>query len=193
MLDAREDHAGDPEKDDVVAAGEHVRRIEIVEVGGLVRIAEGGEGPQRRGEPGVQHVLVLPKVLPVAVRAFGRVGLGADDLAAVPAIPDGDAVPPPELAGDAPVLDALHPVEIDLGEAVGREFDLVARDRVDRGAGERLHAHEPLLGDDGFDRALAAVAMPDVVRMCGSILTSAPQARRSSTIFSRAAKRSSPS
>ena len=59
VLDAREDHAGDPEEDDVVPAGEHVRRVEVVEVGRLFGITEGREGPERRGEPGVEHVFVL--------------------------------------------------------------------------------------------------------------------------------------
>ena len=163
MFDAREDHAGDPEEDDVVPAGEHVGGIEVVEIFRLFGIAEGGEGPQRRGKPSIQHVFVLLQIMAAAVRAGVGIRLGADDLAAILTIPDGDAVPPPELAGDAPVSDPLHPVVVDLREALGGEFDLFAGDGVDGGLCERLHADEPLLGDDGLHRALAAVAVPDVV------------------------------
>ena len=47
MLAAGEDHARDPEEDDVVACDEHVRRIEVVQIRRLVRPAERGERPER--------------------------------------------------------------------------------------------------------------------------------------------------
>ena len=59
VFEAREDHSRHPEKDDVVAAGQHVRRVKIFEVFTLFGIAQRGKRPQRRGEPGVQNVLVL--------------------------------------------------------------------------------------------------------------------------------------
>ena len=72
-------------------------------------------------------------------------------------------MPPPQLSGNAPVLDVLHPVVIDLREAFGNEFDLVFHHRVDGGLCERLHFHKPLFGNDGFHGRMAAVAMPHVV------------------------------
>ncbi|MBA7666671.1 hypothetical protein ES703_74752 [subsurface metagenome] len=52
-------HAGHPEEEDVVA-GLHDRcRVEVAEVFGLVRPAEGGMCPQRRAEPGIKDVRVL--------------------------------------------------------------------------------------------------------------------------------------
>ena len=56
---AHDDHAGDPEEEDVVAGLEDGVRVEGLEVCGLVGPAEDGEGVQRGGEPGVEDVFVL--------------------------------------------------------------------------------------------------------------------------------------
>src|SRR5438270_9193914 len=50
---------------------------------------------------------------------------------ALPILPHGDAVAPPDLARDAPVADVLHPVEVDFGPAVGPELDVAAFDGRD--------------------------------------------------------------
>src|SRR5450756_3105535 len=95
--EAEHHHPGDPEEQDVVAGDEHARRVEGAQVGGIVRPAERGERPQAGGEPGVEDVGVLRPPL------RGRfVGSDAAHLS-VRAIKDWDPVPPPELAGDAPV------------------------------------------------------------------------------------------
>ena len=57
-VQAHHHHPRDPEEDDVEAGDEHVGRIEALELRRLVRPAERRERPQRRGEPGVEHVLV---------------------------------------------------------------------------------------------------------------------------------------
>ena len=79
-------------------------------------------------------------------------------VAAVVAVPDRDAVPPPELAADAPVADVLHPVQVDPGPALGDEAQPPALDRRDRRHGERLHLHEPLQRQVRLDDGVAAVA-----------------------------------
>ena len=163
LLDAREHHAHHPERDDVVARHEHVGGIEIFEFGGLVRPAQRREGPERRREPGIEHVLVLREVRAAALGADGGRLAGADDFAAVAAVPHGDAVPPPQLTGDAPVADVFQPIIIDLREAVGHELRLVLHHGVDGGLGKGRHLDEPLLGDDGLHRRMAAVAVPHVV------------------------------
>ncbi len=56
LLAAGEDHPGHPEEDDVIPCDQHVGGVEVVQVLGLLRPAQGGEGPQGGGEPGVQHV-----------------------------------------------------------------------------------------------------------------------------------------
>ena len=95
--------------------------------------------------------------------ALGGIGLADGHPAAVLARPGGDAVAPPELAGDAPVVDVLHPVGVDLGEAVGDELDLPVVDHPQGLAGQRLHLHEPLGGDDGLHVGAAAVAGAHIV------------------------------
>ena len=96
--------------------------------------------------------------------AFGtgfRFFPGCDLRAAILAIPDGNAVSPPELPGDTPVADILHPIQIDLGKALGDKTDLPVLYRFNRRGGQRLHLHKPLLGDERFNHGVAAVAGPD--------------------------------
>ena len=56
---AEHHHPGHPEEQDVVAGHQHRGRIELRQVVGVVGPAQGGERPQRRREPGVEHVGVL--------------------------------------------------------------------------------------------------------------------------------------
>ena len=131
LLHAGEDHAGHPEEDDVIARDHDRGGIPVVELRRLVRPAHRGEGPERGGEPGVQHVLLAADVLAVAVGALAGVLAGDGDVAAVVAVPGGDLMAPPELAGDAPVVHVLHPVEIGLGKALGHELDAPVLDDLD--------------------------------------------------------------
>ena len=57
---AGEDHADDPEKDNVISRHKHVVWIKILQILRLLRPAKRGERPQRGREPGVQRVLILP-------------------------------------------------------------------------------------------------------------------------------------
>jgi hypothetical protein len=96
-------------------------------------------------------------VLAAAVGAQERVGAGAHLAAAVVTVPDRDAVPPPQLAGDAPVFDVLQPVEIDLLEAFGDDADAPVAHGLQGGFGERFDADEPLLRDHRLDDFAAAL------------------------------------
>ena len=104
------DHAGHPEEEDVEAGHQHVGRIERLQVRGLVGPAEDREGP----ELGENHVSSTSgscvSFARAARRAGGRVLLGHGHLPVV-AVKRGDAVAPPELARDAPVVDVVHPLE----------------------------------------------------------------------------------
>ncbi len=102
-------------------------------------------------------------VFAAAVLALAGRAAGDGDLAAVVAVPGGDAVAPPELTGDAPVLDALHPVEVGLVVAGRDELDFAGADDVDGRVCQGLHLDEPLLRDAGLDNGAAAVAGADVV------------------------------
>ena len=110
LLDAGEDHADDPEEDDVIAGHEHIGRVEIAVLGRILRPAEGRERPECRTEPGVERILFLTKAVAAAVRTGLRHLARHDRFAALVAVISRDPVTPPELAGDAPVVNALEPV-----------------------------------------------------------------------------------
>ena len=108
-----------------------------------------------------EHVLFL-----IPAVAFGRVHAHVDFavfVVHVAAVPGRDAVSPPDLAADAPVLNVLHPVEIGLGPAVGIELDRAGADCLDGGLGELVHADEPLVAEERFDLHAAALGEADVV------------------------------
>ena len=135
-LQAGHDHARDPEENDVRARDERRGRVEVIEASllhrGLVRPAERGEGPKPRRGPSIEHVVFLHPILRVGrtgerdmhLLRVGEVGLGERFLVESLGIPDRDAVAPPDLAADAPVLDVLQPVQVDLGPAVRVELDV---------------------------------------------------------------------
>src|SRR5687768_7914752 len=76
-------------------------------------------------------------------------------------IPDRDAVPPPQLPADAPILDILEPVEIDLLETFRHNFDTSIAYCVECRAGKRVHLHEPLRGYHRLDDFTSALCTRD--------------------------------
>ena len=70
---------------------------------------------------------------------------------------------PPELAGDAPVADVLHPVGVDALEAVGDDGGPSLADGGEGPLRQRRDAHEPLLADYRLDDIVAALAVADGV------------------------------
>src|SRR5690606_2577070 len=118
-------------------------------------------------------VVVLAQRAAVAggLRAGARLGLVAadEDLAAL-AVPGRDAVAPPELAADAPVLDVAEPVAVGVDPVAGDEADLAisgfaAAGQFEAPPGEPVHAHEPLVGQPGLDDLAGAVAAWDLEAM----------------------------
>ena len=113
--------------------------------------AEDGEGKQAGGEPGVEDVGLLRDVGGVAGFAvswcFARDGDGGTGFA----VPRGNAMAPPELAGDAPVVDVTHPLVVGLAVLVGRELDVALVDGFDGLVGEWLDLDEPLLREARLD------------------------------------------
>ncbi|MBA7644461.1 hypothetical protein ES703_52205 [subsurface metagenome] len=68
---------------------------------------------------------------------------------------------PPELPGDAPVVDVVHPFKIGLGPVGGDEFNLPLFDHTNSFLGQGFHTNEPLPGQMRLYDGLAAVAVPD--------------------------------
>ena len=70
-------HPGHPEKDDVEARHQHAGGIPTGQVGGLlVRPAQGREGPQAAGKPGVEGVGILLEQQGMGVGASAVDGFG---------------------------------------------------------------------------------------------------------------------
>ena len=78
--------------------------------------------------------------------------------AAVIAVPDGDAVAPPQLTRDAPRADVFHPVEEAPLLPLRDDRRATLAHRLHRGLGQRLHVDEPLGGDARLDVGMAALA-----------------------------------
>ena len=95
----------DPEEDDVEAGDQHRARQERPQLGRLLRPAQRRVAPQRRREPGVEHVVVLPeRRWPACPRLRSRLGRVARDVdVARVVVPRRNAMAPPELARNAPV------------------------------------------------------------------------------------------
>ena len=159
-LEAHHDHAGNPEKDDVETRDQHAGRVVALQFGCLFGPAQGRERPQRGGEPGVQHVLVLVQRHRGVEACFaaGVVLVLADVNSALVVVPGRNAMTPPELAADAPVFDAVHPVEIGLAPVRRHELDAPVLDRLDGRPGQRLDFHVPLVGQVGLDHRVRPVA-----------------------------------
>jgi hypothetical protein len=159
-LEAHHDHPRDPEEDDVEARDEHRGWIEGRELRRVLRPAERREWPERGGEPRVEHVLVLSQGnLGAQLVALTNLRFAASDIyVGFGVIPGGNAMPPPQLAADAPVLDVAHPLEIGLRPVVRHEADAARLDRGDGRLGERRDAHVPLVGEPGLEHRATAIA-----------------------------------
>ncbi len=155
------DHPGDPEENDVETGNQYIGRVEGFQEIGLLRPAQGGERPQAGTEPGVEHVVVL---LQGNIRT--EVVLGADfgfvaadvDLAGL-VVPGRNAVAPPELTADAPVLNVAHPGEVHVFVLLGHEGDAAIFNGGDGRFGQRLGRHVPLIRQPRLDDGPGAVAL----------------------------------
>ena len=173
--EAGHDHAGDPEENDVGPGHEIGRGVELFQGRArcFVAFIHRREGPEPAREPGVKDVLIADPLIGVAGRVDPHVDViaGARRVEALTsleigggflAIPDRNLVSPPELAADAPVLDAFHPVGKGLLPPVGAEVDLVIGD----GGGGLFDAgvlQKPLHGNARLDRDIGALAEADTV------------------------------
>src|SRR5215469_7677510 len=81
------------------------------------------------------------------------------------AIPRRNAMSPPQLPRDGPVMDVSHPVEINLAIVGGREADVVFLYDFNRTVGERLDFHKPLSREPRLNHGSAAIAFADCERV----------------------------
>ena len=81
------------------------------------------------------------------------------------AVVSGNAVTPPELAGDAPVADILHPAQVAVLEVLRNILQLTALYNVDSRLCKGRHFHEPLLRAARLNYGVAALACAYVVNV----------------------------
>ena len=165
-FEAGHDHAGNPEEDDVGSGDEGGGWVVGMEAMAfhflLVGPAHGGQGPEPGGGPGVEDVFVLLPVFGICGAFEGDVDVGRVGTVLPFSVPDGDAMSPPELAGDAPVFDVVEPVEVGFGPALWVKVDDVVPD----GGFGFFNAgvfEEPLVGEAGFDGDVGPFGEADVV------------------------------
>ncbi len=144
VVEAGDHHPRDPQRDDVATRDQHVAGIKLLQDGirsvprrvgtarhrwirRLVRPTQRGVRPERRTEPGVEHVGVAAQFVPGPQHVRGKVRLRANQPIAVlriaqpmhivpsgegalqvrfgacGTVPNGDLVTPPQLPADAPV------------------------------------------------------------------------------------------
>src|SRR5712672_1787914 len=96
-MDAGHRHTRYPEKDDVVASLHDRCWIVALQVGSHIRPAERAKRPQPRTEPGIQHILVLMQIRAFTMRTDRHIFTADGHFTAIIAVPDRDAMPPPEL------------------------------------------------------------------------------------------------
>ncbi len=131
------------------------------QTGHIVGPALRGEGPQLAGEPRVEHVLLLMHVVTSALRAGIHILHQGVFPAALFAVEHRDTMTPPQLTRDAPVFEILHPGKVGLRPTRGVERNGAGGDGLGRRAFELVDRHEPLLGQPGLKRRVAAVAVHD--------------------------------
>ncbi len=68
-------------------------------------------------------------------------------------------MPPPKLSPDRPIAFLTEPIDVALAVALRIDFDLSIFDRIDRRLGKIGHGHKPLVGQVGFDRCFAPIAV----------------------------------
>ena len=158
------DHARDPEEDDVETGDQHAAGHVAVVAACLhrrvIRPAHRAERPQAGAEPGFQHVAILCERHIGAQRVL-RACLGfiaAHIHVAVRIEPRRDAMTPPQLAADAPVLQVFHPVAISVDPVARHEAHVAVVGQLQAAFAQRVHLHEPLVGQVRLDHLAGAVA-----------------------------------
>src|SRR5579885_2172708 len=158
---AHHDHARTPEKQDVKTHDHQVRWIVPTQVIRIGRPSQRRKRPQRRTEPCIENIRFRPQIVGSALRTGTGRSFRNDHLATLPAGPYRNPMAPPKLARNAPVVNAVHPIEIDLAVVFGNDADVSLLNRADCGLCQRLHPHKPLFGQNRFDHGLAAAANTD--------------------------------
>ena len=159
MLKTGKNHSGHPEENNIPARYQYTGRIKILQIIGGFRPPQGGKRPQGTAEPGVQNIFILPQLSGPASRTLGRVSFAADHFRTIFTIPNRYPVSPPQLPGDTPVPDALHPVGIDFSKTIGYKFYFTLHDLANGRFSQGFHFNKPLFRNQGFNDCITSLTM----------------------------------
>ena len=166
LFDAGKYHPDHPEENDVVPGYQYIRGIKILQLRRMIRPAQRGKRPECGRKPGVQRILILFKVMSSAFRTgIRRSALSNNDFSAVLAVIGRNPVPPPELAGNTPVLDVVQPVFIGFPVIFRDKRQLSSVVGVQRRLSHLLHADKPLGLNHRLHCCVAAVMRPNRMGM----------------------------
>ena len=160
------DHARHPEENNVETGYQHVGRMEIRHTLGHFRVvhvrpAQRAEGPQGRGEPGVEHVFVLTQ-FDVGGQIILRTYFGfvmANVYVALNVVPGRNAVAPPQLTGNTPVLNVAHPAEVHVFVGFRHKLNIAVFHRCNGWLGQGFGVDIPLVGQHWLNHHAATVAV----------------------------------
>ena len=135
--------------------------MEGFEIRRLFWPAQRGEGPQAGREPGVEHVFVLSQhgVCAQIVFAAHFRFVAANENVTFGVIPRRNAVSPPQLTGNTPVLNVTHPTEVHVLVLFWYELNFARFYGFHRNFRQRRSAHVPLIGQHWLDHHAATVAI----------------------------------
>ena len=128
---------------------------------------EDGDRPQPAGEPGIEHVLILLEILGLDGRIKSLCGLEGfleaifNNYLSIRKIVCRDALSPPKLAADTPVVCILHPVTVGIAVFIRDELDEAILDGSKRARCELFHLEEPLGTEARLDDGVGTLAVSD--------------------------------
>ena len=168
-----DNHARHPEENDVGRGNQIGCGIIVFEllVVGFKDAVEQRYGPQPRREPCVEAVGILLQVVErqrgVAALLYGLhkrllLSFGHNEAAAGKEI-CGDAVTPPKMTRDAPVLDVGHPVTVKVLEFGWHIFDIIRLYGFKSGFGKVFHLYKPLHRQFRLDNRVSTFGMSHLV------------------------------
>mmetsp|Transcript_47441 Transcript_47441/g.122763 ORF Transcript_47441/g.122763 Transcript_47441/m.122763 type:complete len:343 (-) Transcript_47441:330-1358(-) len=191
QLHPHHDHASNPEEKNIMSSLEKVVGVESLQVRGVVGPAEGREGEKTARKPGVEDILVLDKA--ESFRLFGELLLGIlHGLFLRPArnpsftvfflalsffigkdyIVSWDAMSPPKLARNAPVLDVLEPSEPSILVDGGHDVQTAITSGITCLLGHILAVNPPLGLQDRLDDVFGSLTETEThtcVYLCATV------------------------
>ena len=122
-------HSSHPEEENIPGRTENRGGIEFFQFFCFFRPTKSSKGPEAGGEPGIQDILVLSEFCVATGGTGWRSIFSYSWFPTVLTIPDRQLVAPPELTGNTPIMNILHPLKVVFLPARRNKFYFVLFDR----------------------------------------------------------------